>query len=105
MSWVKERHRMPRCAACAGFSKLKPSVPNDNLALRPASQFIFTFFVSNRLNKLELIDDFMNGHAHLSHSFIINAFSPKTASVCRIFNDLTLRADPCAQSTNLEKLL
>ena len=32
----------------------------------------------------------MNGYTHLSHSFIINAFSLKTARDCRIFNDLIL---------------
>ena len=36
-------------------------------------QIVYPMFVSEKLNKLELIFEFMNGDAHISHSFTVQA--------------------------------
>ena len=50
------------------------------------------------LYKLALIYELMNGHTHLSHSFIINAFLPETAESSSKFGGLPYPAPPlCVQ--------
>ena len=49
-------------------------------------------------------NEFINGHIHLSHSFIIYAFSPKTARDHRIFNDLILQCTPPVRKGRILKV-